>query len=217
MLIFLFHFSAWAQKEYFVHVDPATCSLKKVAHIPGINWVRVGCHAYDAYHKKYFFLGSPDTKRWNLYVINALDGRVAYMNELTPVMQDGDNLVNIEYDEATDRLYGLLWKQADHKEYFVSIDYRTGKMERIKEIPGVELVSLQCAFINKGEDSYWFLGKSFADTGAHLIIMQLADGKELKRISMPAAVYSLEYDSLLNRVFTIRQYHSDQLQCLLKF
>jgi gliding motility-associated-like protein len=130
-------------KEYFVTVDASTGHFNKVNLIPGVHWIRIGPSyvTYDKQNQIYFFNGDDSIGQWHLYGINAKNGTIKY-NPLFPVLSDpNDNIMELQYDNVTKKLYGLHWDNSIQTEFLVSINPSTGAFTIIDSIPNVKLIN----------------------------------------------------------------------------
>lgn len=130
-------------KEYFVTVDPSTGHFNKVNYIPGVNWITIGpSHlTFDKINQIYFFKGDDSIGQWHLYGINANNGTIKYQPLYPSFSNPRDNIVELQYDKVTQKLYGLHWDNSKQTEFLVSIDPSTGGFSIIDSIPGVKLIS----------------------------------------------------------------------------
>ena len=92
----------FAQEEYFVRVNPATCNYTIIDSLPGVKWIASGS-AFDKINNRYIFEGADINYNDYLYNINATNGNIIsnppWINYLSL----------IKFDNATGILYGIHW------------------------------------------------------------------------------------------------------------
>jgi hypothetical protein len=104
-LFFIFLFISnvsFGQEEYFVQVNPATCSYTIIDSLPGVKWI-AGGSAFDKINNRYIFEGADINYNDYLYSINATNGNILS----NPSWVNYFSLM--EFDNATGILYGIHW------------------------------------------------------------------------------------------------------------
>src|SRR5580704_4423936 len=115
-----------AQYEYLSSMNYNNLALTQVSNIPGVGWVQVDNTTYDANHQRFFFLGGVSTAGpWQLYAINAVSGSTISSPLCPPGGPNAGQVVGLQYDDATDTLYGL-YLTAGSATLLVWIDPATG-------------------------------------------------------------------------------------------
>lgn len=105
----------FAQVEYFVRINPATCSYTIIDSLPGVKWI-AGGSAFDKINKRYIFHGQDINLNDYLYSIDAVNGNIL----------SNPQWINywglMEFDNATGILYGIHWNVSLANADFVSIN-----------------------------------------------------------------------------------------------
>lgn len=105
----------FAQVEYFVQINPTTCSYTIIDSLPGVKWIS-GTASYDKINKKYIFHGKDVNLDGYLYSINALNADILYSPQWT------DYYGLMEFDNSNGNLYGIHWTTTLANANFVSIN-----------------------------------------------------------------------------------------------
>jgi hypothetical protein len=160
LLPLLFTCNVSGQTEYLVKVDPANALVTNIDALPGVKWIATlpNTTTFDQNHHAYIFKGSPDTKSWFLYSVDATTGSIISSPPYPSFSKSTDNLIELEYDNSSNMLYGLHWNSSSEKEHFVSVDVQTGQMKVISVIPGVKWISLGQTAFDKNNHRYFFRG-----------------------------------------------------------
>ncbi len=105
------HWDDSEQTEYIVSIDRETSEFEKLWPIPGVNYITTvpNYATFAESEGLYIFRGGDSNGNWFLYAVNVNDGSVFSMPEF-PVLEDvDDNVIELQYDNVTDTLYGLHW------------------------------------------------------------------------------------------------------------
>jgi hypothetical protein len=131
-----------AQNEYLVTVDPSNGTYVHVNNLPGVNYIVInpGYTTYDKNNHRYFFHGIDTSGAYFLYTVDAPTGHIIY-NPPFPVLADpNDNVIELQYDNVTNTLYGLHWDNSAQEEFLVTVDPATGAFTLIDSIQGLHLI-----------------------------------------------------------------------------
>ncbi len=92
----------FAQEEYFVQVNPATCSYTILDSIPIVKWIETVTSTFDKKNRRYIFVGL-DSSKTNYYLcsINATTGSTVSIPQIT------GNFGGLKFDNSTGILYGI--------------------------------------------------------------------------------------------------------------
>jgi PKD repeat protein len=143
LTIFLCTESLWAQTEYFVKINPITGKFTKISKISGVNWIEVNPSSltFDETNQTYFFKGDDSSGKFCLYSINAQTGKVLSKPYFPKLSNPKDNVIELQFDNSTKKLYGLHWKDSLKTEFLVTINPSNGAYTIIDSIPGVKWIS----------------------------------------------------------------------------
>lgn len=92
----------FAQVEYLVQVNPATCSYTIIDSLPGVKWIGGGS-SFDKINKRYIFDGQDINHNDYLYSIDAVNGSIIS----NPPWANYFSLM--KFDNSTGILYGIHW------------------------------------------------------------------------------------------------------------
>lgn len=138
--LYAIHWDNSKNTEYFVSINTLTGAFTIIDSIPGIKWIN-GKSTFDRNNDQYIFQGADNDGKWHLISIDVNTGQII-SNPLFPALLDPqDNIVELKYDNLSNKLFGLHWDNSENREYFVSIDINTGTFTIIDSIPGVAWVS----------------------------------------------------------------------------
>ncbi len=172
VILSVFYFCcARGQTEYLISVTPATGSFTSTDSLPGVKWITTtpDFTTFDKNHHRYIFRGVDAFGNGYLYSVDVSTGTIVY-NPSFPVLQDpSDNIVEVQYDNATNALYGLYWNNTERREYFIIINPVTGSFVTTDSLPGVKWVNTypMYATISEPANRYTFLG---GDAGGTLYL-----------------------------------------------
>jgi hypothetical protein len=105
----------FAQEEYFVQVNPSTCSYTIIDSLPGVKWINGGS-TFDKINRRYIFDGEDVNINHYLYSINVVNGSIISNPPLV------NYLALMKFDNATGILYGLYLSTILANTNFVSIN-----------------------------------------------------------------------------------------------
>lgn len=109
----------FAQVEYFVQVNPTTCSYTILDSIPIIKWIAVGTSTFDKTNRRYIFHGMDNGNHNYLCSIDATNGNTVSI----PLMNSQFGCV--KFDNSNGILYGIHWSTSLANGDFVSINPAT--------------------------------------------------------------------------------------------
>jgi hypothetical protein len=102
LLMLLVSNLSFGQVEYFVRVNPTTCSYTITDSLSGVKWI-AGGSVYDKINKKYVFHGEDVNHNGYLYSVDALSGNIIS----NPPWANYFSLM--KFDNSTGILYGIHW------------------------------------------------------------------------------------------------------------
>ncbi len=122
LVFYIFIYSSgfiYAQTEYFVKVNPTSGNYTKVKSIPGVRWIQVmpSCLTFDENNQVYFFKADDSTRKFCLYSIDARNGNIISKPVFPILTNPKDNVIELQYDNNTKKLYGLHWKDSLKTEF----------------------------------------------------------------------------------------------------
>ena len=165
LLCFL-HFTVIAQTEYLVNVDESSGSYKSLSSIPDVMFVIVApnCTTFDEKNERYIFVGSPDNVTWSLYSLDAKSGQIITKAPYA-AFANGSNLIELQFGNSTNMLYGLHWDNTANLEYLVTIDLATGAYHSICSLSEVTGVNSHSTAFDDDHNLFMFIG---SDTNGNL-------------------------------------------------
>src|ERR1019366_32585 len=118
-----------AQVEYFVQVNPTTCSYTILDSIQVIHWIQNGS-SFDKKNRRYIFIGQNSSSTITyLCSIDATNGSTISIPQIT------GNFGGLKFDNSTGILYGLYSSTSlANGGDFVSINPTTGALTIISHI-----------------------------------------------------------------------------------
>lgn len=181
----------------FVVINPATAAFTVIGNpIPG-SALWQGCYsAMDNANNIYTFLDPTNI----LYSLNAYTGSV--IASPTIALNTGENIYNIEFDNSTGKLYGILRNNNTSTFYLCLINKLTGAVTTIG--PGSTIGSGNgSGAIDENSQEYMFL----SSTGYSLTTFNMVTGSPVYNsvISSPNCTNfsSLKYDNANNKLYCI--------------
>ena len=214
-------FSAKAQSEYLVRVNPASGNYSRINRLPGVNWITIQPKytAFDEINQRFIFKGADSLYNSFLYSIDANTGTIL-SNPSFPVLDDpADNIIELQYDDSANVLYGLHWDNSENREYFVSINPSTGTHTLIDNLPGVNYIQIgpTCTTFDKNNHRYFFKGIDF-EGFSHIYTINATTGQILSSPTFPNSLLedasNFQYDNSLGKLFGMHKEYSDSLQYL---
>ena len=178
-ILYGLHWDNSESKEYFVSVNVSTGAFTKLDSLPNVKWIATGPNftAYDKNNHRYIFRGGDNSGNWYLYSIDANTGNII-SNPSFPIVSDpSDNVIELQYDNSSNTLFGLHWDNSESREYFVSVNTTTGAFTKIDSLPGVKWIAtlphyttfdeINHRYIFRGGDNSgnWYLYSVDANTG----------------------------------------------------
>ena len=138
-----------AQAEFFDTLNTTTAAYTQIEHLAEVNYINI-CPEYttfDKTHHRYFFKGKDFLGVDKLYTVDAITGSIIY-NPLFYTFSDPvDNIIELQYDNVSGKLYGLHWNNQDSIEYLVTVNPETGTFTIIDSLPGVFMIMTNPHFI----------------------------------------------------------------------
>lgn len=107
---------SFGQEEYFIQLNPATCSYTIIDSIPGVKWIGLSSSFYDKINNRYYFTGQDASSSNFLYGIDATNGNVISNPQFTA------NMGLIRFDNSSNNLYGLFVNGSLAYTYFISVN-----------------------------------------------------------------------------------------------
>jgi hypothetical protein len=201
--------NASAQTEYLVKVDATTGVYNKIKNLPGVNWIWTAPYntTFDEINHRYIFKGSPDQVNWHLYSVDAVSGNIISSPSFPVLTDSADNVIELQFDNSSNILYGLHWDNSENKEYLVSIDPATGSFTKIKNLLGVKWIMPGNTAFDKTNHHYVFKG---ADDSLnwYLYTVDATTGNIVSNPPYPASssastglVMGLQYDNSLHKYY----------------
>jgi hypothetical protein len=206
------------QIEFLVTVNPSNSALNIVDSLPGVKWVQIdpGYTAFDENNHNYIFKGAD--QYWNnyLYTVNANTGNIIY-NPPFPVLTDtSDNVLELQFDNSSNILYGLHWDNSEGREYFVSVNQVSGTYTIIDSLPGVKWVMSNPNYtvFDKIHHHYIFRGAD-VNMNSYLYTVDALTGAILSNPSFPVLanqfdnIEELQFDNSTNTLYGLHFDSSD--------
>lgn len=190
-----------AQSQYLATLDYQNLSVNRIGYPLGAGTPMdsFDCRTtYDENHRRIFFM-----KVLNLYTLDASSGTTisnvpSYMVlDSTSTGWDGTTSFGLEYDNATDTLYGMIVKNNDSI-YLCWVEPATGKIHpRIGVFYNTNTYS-RSAFDAK---DHWYIYQTSTD----LYVLNATSGAIVYHSTLfPAGnVFDLQFDSLTHRLYGI--------------
>jgi hypothetical protein len=221
-LVFVCSFSlVRAQAEFLVTVDPVTGAFEYIDSIPGVEYVAIGpSHTvFDEVNTRFIFKGSPDEENWILYTLDAVSGAVIHQPDFPVVTHPYDNIAELQFDNASGELYGVLWDYSEEREYFVTVDPATGEYAVIDSLPGVEWIMISPGYttFDKNNHRYIFSGGD-NDGNTFLYTVDALTAEILHSPPFPVLpdpmdhLVELQYDNTTNTLFGLYRDHSENTE-----
>lgn len=158
----LIQLPVFAQEEYLVEINPNDGSMKKIAHIPVVGWIRAINYTYNEDKKEYTFIGyNKAGEDMRLYTVSAAGGGVVSQPQIN--LPEEDNPANFIYDPVDKVLCGIYWNAARREEYFVKVNTVTGSFDSLSIFPEVHWILPHTQCLNVNNHSYSFIGSDSFD------------------------------------------------------
>lgn len=212
-----------AQAELFDTLNTVTGAYTQIRHLTDVNYVNI-CPEYTTFDKtnhRYFFKGKDTQDIDRLYTVNAITGAIIYNPPFYTFPDLADNIAELQYDNVSNKLYGLHWDNQDSIEYLVTVDPETGAFSIVNSLPGVFMIMANPHFIAIDEVHrfYIFVAYDFSynqsiyfvnlNTGIidHTIpFVVTPDGNpyfEMQYDNATQTMYALHQDATLNKYFFV--------------
>jgi hypothetical protein len=109
--LYALHWNHIDSMEYLVSINPATGAMTIIDSIPGVQYIcsMPNYNTFDETNHRYVFQGGDATGHTRLYSVNVLTGNVDYSPSFPVLPNPGDNVIELEYDNASAILYALNW------------------------------------------------------------------------------------------------------------
>lgn len=211
------------QTEYLVTVDPTTGVISKIDSLPGVKLINTSPNytVFDETNKRFIFRGGDNIGNRYLYSVDAITGNIISSPSF-PVLDTLDNIIELQYDNVSNTMYGLHWDNSETREYFVSVNPTDGSFTIIDSIPSVKWITptpkytafdeTNHRYIFKGASSIldWRLYSLDAITGSVIsnpLFPNLADPLdniiELQYDNSSNTMYALHWDNSENREYFV--------------
>jgi hypothetical protein len=103
-----------AQEEYFVQINPVTCTYTIIDSIPGVKWISDGESTFDKTRRRFIFIGQDGVNNNYLYSINAINGTVVSNPQILT------HFGGFRFDNSNGILYAIHWSSVTSNAEFVS-------------------------------------------------------------------------------------------------
>lgn len=148
-----------SQKEFLVNINPTDGTYTLINHLPAVNYIVIGPSytTYDKNNHRYIFQGIDTSGIHFLYSVNAITGNII-SKPLFPVLQNqGDNIIELQYDNSTEMLYGLHWDNSLKSEFLVTIDTYTGAYTKIDSLNAVKYIAVDPGYTTFDENHHLYI------------------------------------------------------------
>jgi hypothetical protein len=213
----------FAQHEFLVTVNPSTGAHTKIDSLPGVKWIYTYPHytTFDETNHRFIFRASDNTYNWRLFSVNAITGSVI-SNPVFPVVADSaDNVIELEYDNSANVLYGLHWDNSDSLEYLVSINPTTGVFTKVDTIPGVKLIATSPHYTTFDATNHRYIFKGGdIPTNMYLYSIDATTGNVISNPSFPVLsdpadnIIELQYDNTGSKLYGLHWSNSEKREYL---
>lgn len=187
----------------------------QIKNIPDANWIWIWPNytTFDDNKHQYIFKSSRDQINWQLFTVDAITGNIISSPSF-PVLSDTlDNVIELQYDNSSNTLYGLHWDNSENTEYLVTIDQATGIHTKINKdgLSGVKWVMTGNTTFDKTNHRFVFKGGD--DNGNwYLYTVDATTGNIISNPICPVPsgnlnnnVFGLQYDNSLNKYYGLIQ------------
>ncbi|MCW3121294.1 MAG: hypothetical protein JWQ38_786 [Flavipsychrobacter sp.] len=132
LLLSVSSLSVRAQNEFFVTVNPADGTFKKISSFPDVNWIEPRLSVYSQKLHRYYFCGSSDVNTWVLYTIDVLNGNIINTDTVRNSEFDFIKLSGAVYNDIDDRIYAMYKRDVVE---LISIDSKNLSYYSVAKIP----------------------------------------------------------------------------------
>ena len=177
-ILYGLHWDNSEDREYLVSIDPTTGAFTKIDSLAGVKHITIMPRytTFDDKNHRYIFRGEDANGDARLYTVDAPTGSIL-SNPLFPISGGGDNIAELQYDEASGNVYGLHWDNSENTEYLISVDLTTGFFTKINPLPGVKTIALTPGYTTFDEQNHRFVFRGGDDNGQwHLYSVDVATG-----------------------------------------
>lgn len=211
------------QTEFLVSINRGTGIFNKIDSLPGVKWINTSPSylTFNENNHHFIFKGGDNIGNQYLYTVDATTGLII-SNPSFPILSDpADNIIELQYDNSSNKLYGLNWDASENREYFVTIDATTGMTTIIDSLPNVKGISIipHCTTYNKNNHSYifrgcdnggnWYLYSIDANTG------NITSNPPFPNLLDPSDnITELHYDNSSNKLYGLHWNNSENREYL---
>ncbi|MFT3912158.1 MAG: T9SS type A sorting domain-containing protein [Ferruginibacter sp.] len=224
MILWLLNWStAFAQKEFLVTIDPITGIHTKIDSIPGVTYIQTAPSSttFNETDHQYIFKGNDHSGQWDLYSIDATTAAIVSNPHFPIVATPSDNVIELQYDNSSNILYGVHWDNTEGREYFISIDPSSGLFTKIDSLPGVRYITILPGFTtyNKNNHQYIFKGEDI-NGNKYLYTIDAATGSIISSPAFPVVsdpfdnVIELQIDNSTNKLYGLHWDYSESREYL---
>ncbi len=162
------HGSVYGQGEFLATVDPVTGEHHVTHGLPGVAWIHVlpSFTVFDEMYGRYIFSGMDQELNKKLYSVDVTSGTIVHQPSFPNLSNQNDNIIELEFDNATGMLYALHWNASMQTEHLVRISPLTGDHEIVASIPEVKWISVapHCTSYDEGNGVFIFRGANASMT-----------------------------------------------------
>ncbi|HEY0978913.1 MAG TPA: T9SS type A sorting domain-containing protein [Flavobacteriales bacterium] len=197
------HWDASEATEYLVSIDPSTGQHTLISAIPGVTMIAIlpNYTTFDENNGLYIFRGVNSSSVAKLYSIDVTTGDIVSSPSFPILADPMDNVVELQFDNASGMLYGLHWDDSEQQEYLVTVDPITGQHALVAPIPNVQWIT--------GSPHY----TTFDETNGRFIFMGGGPGIGTRLISVDVStgdiVSSTTFPVLSNPADNVIELHAD--------
>ncbi len=225
LFLILFAFKVSAQLEYLVTVEPDSGNFTKKFLLPDVRWIVTLPHyvVFDEANQRYIFRGTDEAQvKYYLYSVDVNTGQIVSMPEF-PILEDPKDVVlELQYDNAAHKLYGLRWDESEQREELIRIDPATGVITVVKVIPLLKSIYNlpNRKTIDKNQHRMFFSGGEF-NNKPRLYCIDLNTGNVLNKPLFPVLTNTLDnvtdvqFDNSLNQLFGLHWNTADNSEYLI--
>ena len=222
VVVLICHLSS-AQTEYLVTVNPVTGEFTKIDSLPGVKWITVGPSytVFDEDNGQFIFQGQDADGNSFLYSVDAPSGEIISQPSFPALEDSEDNVVELQFDNTSNKLYALSWDSSEGKEFFGEVNPATGIFSPIDSLPGVLYISILPNFTTYDNNNhrYFFHGYDASNLG-RLYIVDAATADLISNAPFPLLtdpldnVIELQYDNSSNTLFALHWDNSEGMEFL---
>jgi len=207
-----------AQVEFLVTVDEQTGVHTKIDSIEGVKWITVAPDFtfIDEKNELFVFRGGDKDFNWALYSVDIHTGNILAAPSI-PILEDPqDNLIGLQIDHSTGKLFALHWDASEMQEYLVTVNRETGVHSIVAPIPGVEFIAGGSMYDSQNS-RYIFIGIEAGIT--YIYTLSTADGNLEYKTLFPQLdeednIINMNYDNVSGKLIGLHWDASEQQEYL---